>query len=653
MSQFRQKIAHIVHQLRTSIRSAFSRPEAKKATNELAMSQVAKARSAGRFPTFHQWRQLPGILTQKERLIALSGILLLLISGFFLGRRLLNSQRVEIPAVGGTYTEGLIGSPQLINPLYASTSDVDNDLARLIYSGLMRFDANSGLQMDLAEEYTVSEDLLTYTFSLRQDALWHDGEPVRAEDVVFTFAAIQNLEYRSPLDVSFADITVEQVDEYTVRFTLDEPYAPFLSLLTVGILPSHIWEDIRPLNAAVAEPNLKPIGSGPYQFEKFLRESDGTIRSYTLIRNSDYYLGAPYIEELTFKFYPDIPSAVEALRNNNVEGIAYLPMEEVADFEKDNSTQLIFPSLWQYTAAFYNQDATTILADDDIREALALATNKDLVVASALSGYGSAVDSFILPGMLGYSEDLEVATFDQEAAVQMLEDAGWTLEEGSAIRTSGGTSLNLTITTLSTVELVKTAEELKRQWLEVGVNVTIEAVSSADLQNTVLKNRDYEILLSGELYGIDPDPYAFWHSSQTASPGLNLSGFSSATADDLIEDARNTSTREERAEDYLALQELVLEEQAALFLYQPSYTYAQSSKIKHSGIGQIVLPSDRFSTVHEWYMRSKYVFRREQEEMMEEQNEVVEVEADEPADEPETVTETDAEQDESATEEAE
>lgn len=610
MSHPRQKFAQFVHRLRNTLRGVFSRPEAKVATNELAMNQVAKARSAGRFPKFSQWRQLPGILTQKERLIALAAILLVATTGVFLGRQLLNSQRVEIPAVGGTYIEGLIGSPQLINPLYASTSDVDSDLTRLIYSGLMRFDANEGLQMDLAESYEISDDLLTYTFTLRQDAQWHDGESVRAEDVVFTFAAMQNMEYRSPLEVTFANIIVEQVDEYTVRFTLDEAFSPFLSLMTVGILPSHIWEDIRPLNAAIAELNLKPIGSGPYQFEKFVREADGTIRSYTVERNPNYHLGSPYVEEISFKFYPDLPSAVEALRNSNVEGIAYLPMEEVADFENDNSTQLAFPSLWQYTAAFYNQENSSILADDDIRDALATATNKELVVGAALSGYGNPIDSFILPGMLGEHTELDQPVYDQATAESLLDAAGWTLDEEATIRTNGDTPLHITITTLATTELIKTAEELKRQWLEVGIDITVEAVSSADLQNTVLKNRDYEILLSGELYGIDPDPYAFWHSSQAISPGLNLSGLTSSTADDLIETARDSNDREERAEAYRALQELVVAEQAALFLYQPHYTYAQSSKIKHEGIGQIVLPADRFATVHEWFIRSKFVFRR-------------------------------------------
>ena len=237
------------------------------------------------------------------------------------------------------------------------------------------------------------------------------------------------------------------------------------------------------------------------------------------------------------------------------------------------------------------------------------------MINSALSGFGSPAESFILPGMIGEHNALEMTPFDQAHAIELLEAEGWTLEEGANIRTNGGSPLQVTITALATAELVKTAEELQRQWLEIGVDVAIEAVSSSDLQNVVLKNRDYEILLSGELYGIEPDPYAFWHSSQTTAPGLNIADFSSGAADALIETGRNTTDADERAQAYRDLQELVLAERAALFLYQPSYTYAQGAKINHNGIAQIIIPADRFANIHEWYIRSKFIFGSSEEEV--------------------------------------
>ena len=198
---------------------------------KLAMNQVLSAREAKGLPSRSQLRQLPRLLSSRERILAIIGVALVLSAVVLLVVDLVRTNRTVVPAVGGEYTEGLVGSPQLVNPLYAITSDVDMDLARLVYSGLMRYDSQDGLTQDLASWYEVSEDGLEYTFTLREDAMWHDGHPVLADDVIFTFSAIQNSEYRSPLLVSFSGVGLEQVDERTVRFVLNEPFGPFLSLL--------------------------------------------------------------------------------------------------------------------------------------------------------------------------------------------------------------------------------------------------------------------------------------------------------------------------------------------------------------------------------------------------------------------------------------
>ncbi len=573
-------------------------------TKNLAINQVLKARHAGAVPRASQLKYLPRLLNQQEKKIALGALIIVIIAGTFLFGRYLIEQRALTPAVGGTYTEGLIGAPQLINPLYAATSDVDSDLTRLLYSGLMRYDAVDGLTTDLAESYDVSEDGLTYTFKIRDDAKWHDGRQVTADDVIFTINALQNPEYRSPLEISFSGISVEQVDQKTVKFVLDESFAPFLSLLTVGILPSHIWQEISPLNAPVTEYNKKPIGSGPYEFQKYTKDSKG-IRSYTLVRNPNYYLGAPYIEELVFKFYPETTSALEALRNHNIEGLSYIPLDAVSDFENDSSLELIYPTLGQYVAAFFNEEHQTILKTDNIREALTLGADKQKIVDSVLDGHGSPIKSFILPGMIGEYPDLNVQVYDPPAARQKLEDAGWTLEEGAKIRTKDGEELTLELVTLQTTELAAVATELAEQWEEIGVRINVRMVDQSEFQSDTLKNRNYDILLSGELYGIDPDPYAFWHSSQTKYPGLNLSGFSSRKADQLIETARESSDPEERSEALRELQELVAAEITAVFLYQPSYSYAVSSKINGIEISHVVNPADRFSRIQDWYIKTR------------------------------------------------
>lgn len=605
-SDITKNIKNKFNRWRDALRNIFRRNKSSKQTKpSLAINQVLKARHAGIMPNRSQLKHLPKLLSKTEKQITVIAILLILVASSILSWRLLNSNRVDVAAIGGEYTEGLIGTPQLINPLYSSTSDVDSDLARLIFNGLMRYDAENGLVPDLTDSFEVSEDNKTYTFKIREDAKWHDGEQVRAEDVIFTISAIQNKDYRSPLEISFSGIIVEQVDEQTVRFILNEPFAPFLSLLTVGILPSHIWQDVFPLNAPLTELNKKPIGSGPYKFEKLVKDSKGSIRSYTLVRNPKYHRGAAQIEKLHFKFYPEVTSALEALRNHNIEGLSYVPLESVEDFEKDGNLQIIYPTLGQYVAAFFNTENSEILEEDLVREALALASNKQKLVDDILGGHGSTIKSFILNGMIGEHPELNVQVFDLPAAKEKLEKAKWLIPEDGTIRKKDDKELILDLVAVDSVELIQTAEELAVQWLILGIQVNIRIVDSTEFQNDILKNRNYDILLSGELYGIDPDPYAFWHSSQAEYPGLNLSGFSNRKADGHIEAARETTDPEKRAEEYRALQEIVAKDIAAIFLYQPTYSYAVSSKIQNVIIPSIVSPSDRFSNINDWFVKTK------------------------------------------------
>ncbi len=599
---------------RDRLRRLFRLPKQKSSSGrKLAMNQVLRAREAKRIPSRSQLRQLPRILSSRERILAIIGIALVCSAVVLLVIDLVRSNRMVVPAVGGEYTEGLVGTPQLINPLYAITSDVDMDLSRLVYSGLMRYDAELGLSQDLASWYEISEDGLEYTFTLREDAAWHDGRPVLADDVAFTFSAIQNSEYRSPLHVSFSGINIEQVDERTVRFVLSEPFGPFLSLLTVGILPSHLWENVSHANAPLSDLNIKPIGSGPYKFEKLVKDTNGNIRSYTLTRNKDFYLGSPNIETLTFKFYTDNLSSLEALKNRNVEGIAYASLDNIEVIEALSDVSLTLPTLPQYTAVFFNQDQSDLLADDRVREALGVSIDKDRVVDEVLGGYANVINSFILEGMDGFNEHLWEVKYDTSSAGTLLSEAGWTLEEGATTRTNDEEALVLELTTLDATDLVATAEALQSQWAEVGITVNLNVVSQADFQNDILINRDYEMILSGELYGIDADPYAFWHSSQTEYPGLNLALYSNRKADEYIETARATTNQEVRAEAYTQLQTLVADDMPAIFLYQPLYVYPTSDRIQNMQIEQIIIPADRFSRVWEWYTKTRSVFGLDEE----------------------------------------
>lgn len=571
------------------------------------MRQVVSLRG-NRFPTWHQWKELPRFLNAQEKKVSSIALTVLFLSGSALAVRFWLSHETVIPAIGGSYIEGAIGTPQYINPLYATGSDVDADLTRLIYSGLMRYDGNKGLVPDLAENFTVSEDQKTYTFTLRNNAQWHDGENVTSNDVLFTVNAIQNPEYHSPLAISFGGSTLDVPDEHTIIFTLDEPFAPFLAALTVGILPAHLWEEIAPQNAPLAQFNIKPVGSGPFVFSKLVKDNKGALQSYTVSRNEHFYRGTVYLDDITVKFYNDLRELTDAVKNKNVEGASVLGAQDAQSLSRDGVIALGSPHLSQFTAAFFNQKQSPVLADAAIREALTIATDRSTVAHASTGTYSTPIVSPILTGMPGYDATRTIPTGNTDAAKVLLESKGWTLTEGATIRAKSGVILSFSITTLNSPDLIAAANELQREWSALGADVRVEAVDQGTLQNDVIKNHTYDVLLAGERYGTYPDLYPFWHSSQTSYPGLNLGNFVNRKVDEAIEAARTSADPAKATEAAQLLTKTLSEEHPVIILYQPQYLYALSPKLHGTTVANVTTPSDRFSNVEEWYRKTKRTF---------------------------------------------
>ncbi|MFH1287041.1 MAG: ABC transporter substrate-binding protein [Candidatus Magasanikbacteria bacterium] len=379
-----------------------------------------------RLPKIKQFRQLKRILSKKERLIFRVSFLILLSGLVWGGLTLLGNFRTPVPAVGGRYVEAVVGSPQFINPIFSSVNDVDTDIVRLVYSGLMRFDEHQDLIPDLAESYEISEDKKTYTFKLRSDATWHDGEPFTSRDVVFTMDTIQNTQVGSPLFVSFQGVRVEAQDEQTVVFTLEEPFAPFLSSLTVGMLPEHIWFDVLPDRLRLAQKNLQPIGTGPFKYSKFKKDDTGYILSYELERFENYYRAPAFIEEFVFKFftdYDDIGGAIQALREGAVDGIHFVPSDLREKVERKH-VMLHTLQVPEYSALFYNQEKDEVLKEGGLRTALGYALDKDRILRESLGGEGEVIYSPILPGFPGYTPEIEKTSYSTVQANELL-DKSW------------------------------------------------------------------------------------------------------------------------------------------------------------------------------------------------------------------------------------
>ena len=571
-------------------------------------SQLVLGVAKRKLPTRAQLRYINDLLTAKQRIVVLvSSLVFLLAGGFIVVYAYLSNTHV-VAATGGEYTEAIVGHPQYINPVFSQTNDVDMDLTRLMFSSLFRLSKAQTLQPDLVSDYSISEDQLTYTFYIRRDATWHDGQPLTASDILFTIQAIQDHNYQSPLETTLRGVTAAKVDEYTVTLTLEEPFAPFLSSLTFGILPEHIWYDaykISPQNITLSEYNTRPIGSGPFMFGSLVKDASGVLKSYQLIPYEGYYGAKPYLERLTFYFYSDQESALSALQQKQVDGLAFIAPEQKTALQKDTRTLAYHRlQLPQYTAIFFNQEHSDVLSEDAVRQALVWGVDRTTIINDALDGEGELLYTPVLPGYLGYNPEVEKYGFDLEQGKQILEEAGWVLSEGEQFRKKDDQVLEFGIATVNLPEFLATLQVLQDNWAAMGIKLNVNVYEPADIQEQIVKPRDYEALLFGAIIGSDPDPYAFWHSTQMEHPGLALAVFYQKNIDDLLETARKTSDEEQRRLKYFHFQNILAEEIPAIFLYNPYYTYAMNKAVKGVDSQYISLPSDRFADILNWHIKT-------------------------------------------------
>lgn len=585
--------------------SAFKKlttPESVEQDTPLVFATAAKRK----IPTWAQLQYLPRLWTTREKTIANVALGVFILAFAITAIHFLWRNTESVANYGGTYTEGLVGSPLYINPILAASNDVDQDIARLVYSPLFTYDTSGTLVGDLATNYTVSEDQKTYTIFLRPDIKFHDGQPLTSDDVLFTIASIQNPEFKSPLRGSLAGVVATKIDDTSFSLTLTEPFAPFLTSLTFGIMPQHLWSDIQPATLPLTELNLTPVGTGPFLFDKLIKDKAGNVKQIELIRNEEYYQSKAYMERIRFIFYPDQSSAVAALEDKHVDGLAFIPRDSKEEISKKNKRiQFHSMRLPQYTAVFFNTKKTVMLKDQAVRAALVWGVDKDRIIREVLGGDGEAMYSPILPGVLGYNPEVDKKGFDLEKGKQLLADAGWNVPEGEEFRKKGDQVLEFTISTVDLPEYQQTLGILQEDWKAMGVKVNVDTYAAEDIQSKIITPREYEALLFGEIVGTDPDPYPFWHSSQTKSPGLNLAIFYDKDVDSLLADARKTNDPEDRRLKYLNFQNILAEKVPAIFLYNPRYTYGIDKRLQGVEDLYITVPSDRFRDVSLWHTETR------------------------------------------------
>ena len=516
------------------------------------------------------------------------------------------NQTVSVPGIsaGGDFTEGIIGTPRFVNPVLALTR-ADQDMTALTYSGLMKIGADGTLVPDVASTIEVSEDGMTYTIALREDITFHDGEPLTSDDVLFTINLIQNDELKSPLRGNWSDVVVEAVDEYNLLITITEPYAPFIENFTIGILPAHIWREIPIEQVPFSEFNTTPIGAGPYRVRNATFSRSGTVEEYQLAAASNYHQAL--IEEINVRFYSNEAELLAAMNNADVDASAYLSATRanLLDAAEWQTAEHPLPRMF---GLFFNQNRSTVLRDAAVREALESAIDRTALIDNALGGAGipspnaialtqTAIESGEATTQLDPAERLAQARAILEAADWTQTDQGfWEKEiDDSTV------PLEVTVRTANTPDLDAVLQEITAAWRTLGVAIETEQYEQTDLVQSVIRPREFSILLFGIDMSRSQDLYPFWHSSQQNDPGLNIAQYTNISVDELLETARTSQDAAERLEAQTAASEIITAERPAILLFQPSGLYVTRNDINTTSVQNFGRDSDRFSSVASWH----------------------------------------------------
>lgn len=552
-------------------------------------------------------------ISEKFFFYALSIIMLL--SGLTILNGVNKTMSVDVPTSGGYLKEGIVGSPRFVNPVLA-VSDVDHDLTSLVYSGLMKTSKDNTVVVDLAENYDISSDGLIYTFTLKDNVYFQDGIKVTADDIEFTINKIQDSTIKSPRRPGFYDVKFEKINDKQVRFILKKPYSPFLENLTIGILPKHLWDNLSSDQFPLSQYNVEPIGSGPYKVTQMqtLQKNMLLIPTYYELSASDKYNDhKPFIGKLIINFYKDEKSLIAGYNNGDIESVNSISPEKITDLKIHSDSKIETTSLPRVFAVFFNQNQSEVLGYKEVRQALNLAVDRNEIVKNVLSGYGKPLFGPVPNGLID-NNSTENPNSDIDSAIKILTKNGWVLSSSTGIMEKKiskkkTVQLIITISTLNSDDLVKTAELVKHDWEQIGAKVEINQYDFGDLQQNIIRPRKFEALLYGEVVGRDMDFFAFWHSSQRNDPGLNISMYANTKVDKLLEDARKIADTESRIKKYIAFSNEVENDIPAVFLYSPEFIYIIPNKIKGVSEWNITLPFERFIDISDWYIETNNLWK--------------------------------------------
>ena len=489
----------------------------------------------------------------------------------------INFGAVGTPAYGATYVKATIGEASNLIPWVAADS-ASHEIAALIYPSLLKYDKDLNLVPYLAKSWTVSDDGLTLTFTLRRNAKWEDGTPVTAADVLASYQTITAPTTQTPYAQKYQLVEhASAPTPYTFKVRYGSPFAPALaSWASLNILPKHKL-DAHP-DLMTSPLKRTPHGTGPYSLKAWQ-----SGKEVELTARDDHFEGKPYIQTIRNRVITDLDAQFLELKTGNIDRMGLKPVQytKLTDGESFSRRFAKYKHLGNSYVYFGFNLANPLFTDKRLRQALSYATPRDALIKGVLLGHGIASAGPIKPGTWAADETLTPYPYDPEKAKALLTQAGWVDTDNDGIRDKDGAPLRFTVVTnQGNEQRIKTAEILQFTFKQIGVDMKIRVQEWATFIENTINKRQFEAVILGWQLTPEPDPYDIWHSSKTGPREFNVIGYKNKQVDAYLEAARSTFDKAERKRHLVAFQQILHDEQPYLFLYSPYTLTALHKRFK-------------------------------------------------------------------------
>jgi peptide/nickel transport system substrate-binding protein len=536
--------------------------------------------------------------THRQWILFYVGLTLVLFSIIFLLYSKQKSNLIQVPVSGDEYKEGIIGNIRFINPVL-SVTDNEKEMANLVFKGLFGKDENGNIIPVLAESYEMSEDGLIYTVKIKDDIYFHNKKAITSQDVIYTVKQIQDPIIKSPKQISFSGVEIREIDTKTVEFKLKQRYADFLDTLSVGILSKDEWKDVHPEQFLLSEKNLNPVGNGPYKVDE-IKQIKGIPEKIYLSRYKKYVGGKPYIKKIVISFFDTEKSAISALNAKEIDTIYGLTPENINLLDKNTVIEKSISS--RLFGLFFNSSKEAIFQDHNVIDAIEYAINKNDIIEKVFNGYAYKKDNAI-PNL----DILNEKVFSIDKATEIMEKSGWK-KNTDGVWEKNKTELKFTLTTTDIEELKLISVLLQEQLESFGARVLIKTYDTTSFSQEVLNERNYQVILFGQVVNKPSSLYSYWHSNERKSPGLNITMYANHKVDTLLEKIKKENNIEKQNELLLSLNKELEVDKPVIFLFQPMNISVSKKEIFNRKYN-INLQTSRFFNINLWSIETDFVWK--------------------------------------------